>query len=124
MLYHSRWVHTAVSLKSSTYRHVPPRALREAIVLATTTPSPAVCLRVFPTPPCFGNSNGMVSTAEQASQLVFCSAVFSETMRLWPAATMLFLHNTVRHAIEVIRNKHVKENIRESEIAMFDADEC
>ncbi|CAN0228567.1 unnamed protein product [Pylaiella littoralis] len=39
-------------------------------------------------------SDGMVSTAEQASQLVFYSAVFKETLRLWPAGTFLFLHNT------------------------------
>ncbi|CAN0553684.1 unnamed protein product, partial [Ectocarpus sp. 12 AP-2014] len=32
-------------------------------------------------------SDGLVSSSEQASQLVYCSAVFKETLRLWPAAT-------------------------------------
>eukprot|EP00903_Cladosiphon_okamuranus_P007588 g7361.t1 len=39
-------------------------------------------------------SGGIVSTPEQASQLVFCAALFKETLRLWPAAPLLFLYNT------------------------------
>ncbi|CAN0394924.1 unnamed protein product, partial [Ectocarpus sp. 12 AP-2014] len=39
-------------------------------------------------------SDGLVSSSEQASQLVYCSAVFKETLRLWPAATVMFLYNT------------------------------
>ncbi|CAM9573088.1 unnamed protein product, partial [Scytosiphon promiscuus] len=39
-------------------------------------------------------SGGMVSSFEQASQLLFCSVVFKETLRIRPPATVLFLHNT------------------------------
>eukprot|EP00752_Nemacystus_decipiens_P003174 g2937.t1 len=39
-------------------------------------------------------SDGMVSTAEEASQLVFCAALFKETLRMWPAAPMIFLYST------------------------------
>lgn len=46
-------------------------------------------------PRCVGGSDGLVSSSEQASQLVFCSAVFKETLRLCPAATVVFLHSTV-----------------------------
>lgn len=54
----------------------------------------------------------MVSTAEQASQLVFCSAVFKETLRLWPAATALFLHSTVRRAGQHFCEGQMKEQTR------------
>lgn len=43
-------------------------------------------------------SDGIVSTAEQASQLVFCAALFKETLRMWPPVPMTFLYSTVRRA--------------------------
>ncbi|CAM9729929.1 unnamed protein product [Ectocarpus sp. 4 AP-2014] len=39
-------------------------------------------------------SDGLVSSSEQASQLVYCSAVFKETLRLCPAAPVVFFYNT------------------------------
>lgn len=39
-------------------------------------------------------SDGMISTAEQASQLVFCSALFKETLRLWPPGPLVFFYST------------------------------
>eukprot|EP00903_Cladosiphon_okamuranus_P020514 g18832.t1 len=39
-------------------------------------------------------SGGMVSTAEQASQLVFCAAVVKEVLRLWPPGRMIFFYST------------------------------
>lgn len=42
-----------------------------------------------------GSSNGMVSSFEQASQLLFCSVMFKETLRLRPPGTLVFLHNMV-----------------------------
>ncbi|CAM9461272.1 unnamed protein product [Ectocarpus fasciculatus] len=45
-------------------------------------------------------SDGLVSSSEQASQLVFCSAVFKETLRLWPAGPVVFLHSTEATTME------------------------
>ncbi|CAN0057062.1 unnamed protein product [Scytosiphon promiscuus] len=39
-------------------------------------------------------SDGLVSSMEEAAQLSFCSAAFKETLRIRPAATVLFLHST------------------------------
>ncbi|CAN0125898.1 unnamed protein product, partial [Ectocarpus sp. 8 AP-2014] len=39
-------------------------------------------------------SDGLVSSSEQASQLVYCSAVFKETLRLCPTAPVVFFYNT------------------------------
>ena len=47
---------------------------------------------------CVVCSNGIVSTAEQASQLVFSAAIFRETLRMCPPVPMTFLHSTVRSA--------------------------
>lgn len=42
--------------------------------------------------------DGIVSTAEQASQLVFSAALFKETLRMLPPVPMTFLYSTVRRA--------------------------
>ncbi|CAM9835267.1 unnamed protein product [Ectocarpus fasciculatus] len=45
-------------------------------------------------------SDGLVSSSEQASQLVYCSAVFKEVLRLVPAAPLVFLHSTETTTME------------------------
>ncbi|CAM9435860.1 unnamed protein product [Hapterophycus canaliculatus] len=50
-------------------------------------------LRVAPNRRAEDITGGMVSNFVQASQLVFCSAMFKETLRLHPPATVLFHHN-------------------------------
>lgn len=57
--------------------------------------APALLRTLLPVPRCGGGSDGLVSSSEQASQLVYCSAVFKETLRLCPAAPVVFLYNTV-----------------------------
>ena len=44
---------------------------------------------------CAASSNGLVSTREQLSELVFCSAIFTETLRVNSSSTVLFFHNAV-----------------------------
>lgn len=63
---------------------VPPRGMR------TLTPFYATSH-----PRHHGRRNGLVTTLEQFSRLVFCRAVFMESLRLRPAATRLVLHNVV-----------------------------
>eukprot|EP00752_Nemacystus_decipiens_P003173 g2936.t1 len=45
-------------------------------------------------------SGGIVSTAEQASQLVFCAALVKETLRLWPPGRMIFFYSTEPTALK------------------------
>lgn len=72
------------------------RCVRCARRMHTTRPcacSGPVCAH----DPCMSDAAvGMVSTIEQASQLLFCSVMFKETLRLHPPAASLPFHSKVR----------------------------
>lgn len=68
--------------------------------MLTFNPCPFACFVNNVNAVLIGSSGGIVSTDDQLSKLVFCTALIKETLRLRSGSVVLFFHNAVSTCLD------------------------